>query len=108
MLDAQTAWPVDDDVTGAGRIEPKSLPAARALVFTHIGPYEELSRSYRLLAEVMERNGLESAGPPREIYVTDPDEVADPNEYETRIVWPIGAEGELDETADVFTRAAPS
>ena len=27
--------------------------------------------------------------------MTDPEEVCDPNEYETVIVWPIGPEGEL-------------
>ena len=47
------------------------------------------------MSEVMEENGLTAAGAPREIYVTDPEEVSDPNEYETRIVWPIGPEGEL-------------
>ena len=61
----------------------------------HVGPYTALGNSYRLMSEVMEENGRRATGAPREIYVTDPEEVSDPNEYETLIVWPIGPEGEL-------------
>jgi effector-binding domain-containing protein len=61
----------------------------------HVGAYTALGKSYRLMSEVMEDNGLTPTDAPREIYVTDPEEVSDPNEYETAIVWPIGPEGEL-------------
>jgi DNA-binding transcriptional MerR regulator len=95
MLDAEIGWPVAEEVPGRGRIEAKTLPATRALVMKHVGPYEALGRSYRLMSELMEENGLTAVGDPREIYVSDPDEVPDPNDYETLIVWPIGPEGEL-------------
>jgi DNA-binding transcriptional MerR regulator len=94
-LDAQIGWPVAEDVAGRGRIEPTTLPATRALVMKHVGPYTALGKSYRLMSEVMEENGLTPVDAPREVYVTDPEEVTDPNEYETVIVWPIGPEGEL-------------
>ena len=94
-LDAQIGWPVPKHVPGRGRIEPTTLPATRALVMKHVGPYTALGKSYRLMSEVMEENGLTPADAPRELYVTDPEEVSDPNEYETVIVWPIGPEGEL-------------
>jgi DNA-binding transcriptional MerR regulator len=94
-LDAEIGWPVPKDVPGRGRIEPATLPATRALVMKHIGPFSALGSSYRLMSEVMEENGLTPEGAPREVYVTDPEEVSDPNEYETLIVWPIGPEGEL-------------
>ena len=95
MLDAEIGWPVAREVPGRGRIEAKTLPATRALVMKHVGPYHAVGRSYRLMSEVMEENGLTAVGDPRELYVTDPEEVADPNDYETLIVWPIGPEGEL-------------
>ncbi len=94
-LSAEIGWPVAADVPGRDRIELVTLPASRALVMKHVGPFTGLANSYRLMSEVMEENGLTAAGAPREIYVTDPEEVSDPNEYETRIVWPIGPEGEL-------------
>jgi DNA-binding transcriptional MerR regulator len=94
-LDTQIGWPVAEDVAGRGRIELTTLPATRALVMKHVGPYTALGKSYRLMSEVMEENGLTPVDAPREVYVTDPEEVTDPNEYETVIVWPIGPEGEL-------------
>ena len=102
-LDAQIGWPVAKDVPGRGRIELKTLRATRALVMKHLGPFTALGNSYRLMNEVMEENGLTPTDAPREIYVTDPEEVSDPNEYETVIVWPIGPGGEL-KPGDVFKR----
>ena len=94
-LDAEIGWPVPDDVPGRGHIELLTLPATRALVMKHVGPFTALGSSYRLMSELMEENGLTAAAAPREIYVTDPEEVSDPNQYETLIVWPIGPDGEL-------------
>jgi DNA-binding transcriptional MerR regulator len=102
-LDAEIGWPVPKDVPGRGRIEPTTLPATRALVMKHIGPFTALGNSYRLMSEVMEENGLTPTGAPREIYVTNPEEVSDPSDYETLIVWPIGPDGEL-KPGDTFKR----
>jgi DNA-binding transcriptional MerR regulator len=95
-------WPVgEQDVAGA-----ETLPGGRALVLEHKGPYDQLGRSYRLMSEVMERHGLTPAGDPVEVYLSNPEEVPDPNDYVTIIEWPIGPEGELDVGEDVFTRPA--
>jgi class 3 adenylate cyclase/effector-binding domain-containing protein/streptogramin lyase len=91
MVDAAIGWFVDRQVNGKGRIEPRTLPATRALVTTHVGPYATLQRSYRLMSEVMDDNGLTAADKPREIYIAGPGDVQDPNGYETLIVWPIKA-----------------
>ena len=66
-LDTQIGWPVPEDVPGRGRIEPTTLPATRALVMKHVGPYTALGKSYRLMSEVMEENDLTPADAPREI-----------------------------------------
>lgn len=55
----------------------------------------------------MERHGLTPAGDPIELYLSDPDEVAGPNDYETRIVWPIGPEGEREPPAADVVRRRP-
>ncbi len=94
-LSAEIGWPVPGNVPGRDRIELVTLPATRALVMKHVGPFTALGNSYRLMSEVMEENGLTATGAPREIYMTDPEEVSDQNDYETLIVWPIGPEGEL-------------
>jgi DNA-binding transcriptional MerR regulator len=104
MVDLANTWPVAEEVHGRGPIDSWTLPAVRALWMRHQGPYERLPQSYRLLEEVMAKSGLEPADAPREIYVTDPQEVSDPAEYVTEIAWPIGPEGELAASEDVFTR----
>jgi len=78
----------------------------RALVLEHKGPYEELGRSYRLMSEVMERQGLTSAGDPVEVYWADPQQVTDPNDYVTTIEWPIADGGEWPPADDYFKRRA--
>jgi DNA-binding transcriptional MerR regulator len=104
MVETTVGWPVAPEVPGRGRIVVETLLATRALLLTHTGPYTELGRSYRLMSEAMERNGLTGTGPPREIYRTDPAQVPDPNDYETVIVWPIGPDGSLEADGDYFFR----
>ena len=107
MVATEIGWPVGDDVAAVeSPVELTTYPASRALVFKHVGPYDELGRSYRLLSEVIEHNGLTTVGDPVEWYESDPEEVTDPKEYVTVIEWPIGPDGELDKSRDVFTKRA--
>ena len=89
MVAIEVAVPVAAPVEGAGRVESRSVPACKAVVLTHRGPYRELTLSYRALAHWLELQGAESAGNPREYYVTDPDETPDPADYVTRVAWPV-------------------
>lgn len=94
-LETEIGWPVPEDVQAEAPAEITTYEGTRALVMTHVGPYEDLGRSYRLMAEAMERRGLVSAGDPVEWYESDPQEVPDPKDYVTIIEWPIGPEGTL-------------
>ena len=104
MLTHETGWPVAEDVEGRPPVEVKTYPATRALVYKHVGPFDRLGRSYRLMSEVMQHQGLTPAGEPIEIYETDPEEVTDPNEYVTFIEWPIGEGGTWPPERDHFIR----
>ena len=104
VVELASTWPVAGEVQGRGPIESWTLPAVRVLWMRHRGPYLRLPDSYRLLEEVMAKNGLEPVDAPREIYVTHPAEVAEPADYVTEIAWPIGPGGELAGTDDVFRR----
>lgn len=99
MAELAVGWPVNVDVPDA-----ETLSGGRALVLEHKGPYEELGRSYRLMSEVMERQGLHPAGDPVEVYWSNPEEVADPNDYVTTIEWPIAEGGEWPPPGDLFER----
>ena len=104
-LSAEIGWPVPGDVPGRDRIELVTLPATRALVMKHVGPFTGLGEVVPPDERGDGGERPDAAGAPREIYVTDPEEVSDPNRYETVIVWPIGQEGELNpKPGDYFKR----
>jgi effector-binding domain-containing protein len=88
MVVVENNWPVADPVGGRGRIEAATLPACTVLAYMHRGHYEQLDRSYRALQAVVEREQLEVAGAPREIYLTGPEELP-PEKWLTEIQFPI-------------------
>ncbi len=95
VMEIDTGWPVQEDVETEAPFEALTLPGGRALVMRHVGPYEQLHTSYRLMCETMEQHGLQPVGASWEVYLTDPEEVPDPADYVTEIFWPIGPEGQL-------------
>jgi effector-binding domain-containing protein len=88
-VDVEMGWPVADRTRGAGRVEDALLPAATMLVYEHRGHYRELGRAHHALWELVEREGLTVDGPPREVYVTDPEELPDPAQWVTEIQFPL-------------------
>jgi DNA-binding transcriptional MerR regulator len=88
-IDVRVGWPVATGETPPAPIEIVTCPASRAVVYRHVGPYEDLAASYRALAEAMDAAGIVPGPEPREIYESDPQEVRDPRAYVTQIVWPV-------------------
>jgi len=64
------------------------LPAGRAAVTRHLGPYEEVGLADLALHAWAEERRLEPAGPLREVYRNDPAEVP-PEALETDVVLPV-------------------
>jgi effector-binding domain-containing protein len=88
-LDLAVGWPVDATIEPGGPVTIEELPATRAAVHVHQGPYDRLWMVYAPLEEWIRAQGLEPGGPSREHYVTDPDRHPDPGEWRTRVVWPV-------------------
>jgi DNA-binding transcriptional MerR regulator len=88
-IDAKVGWPVRTDDRPPEPIELVTYPATRAVVHQHVGPYSELSAAYRQLWEAMDAAGLEPGPDTRELYLSNPQEVPDPRDYVTQIVWPV-------------------
>jgi effector-binding domain-containing protein len=65
------------------------VPAHYALVATHVGPHDQLARTYAALTAEAERLGYAIAGPPTEVYVTGPESAVEPATYVTQIRLPI-------------------
>jgi effector-binding domain-containing protein len=88
-LDVEVAMPIAEAVEAAGRVGPTTIAGGLVATTLHAGRYEDVGSAYRALAEWVQEHGHETAGPPREVYLTDPDEVGDPGANRTEIIWPI-------------------
>lgn len=82
--------PAPPRASGRGRIVLEQLPGGPCATIRHLGPYTLLHRSYAQMASWVQRHGQTMAGAPREVYLIGPTETADPNSYETDVIWPLG------------------
>ena len=87
--DFALAFPVAAPFPGTGEITGEELPAMTVAATVHRGPYDEIGPAYHTLQGWTQEHGHEVAGPPREIYLTDPGETPDPADYVTEIQFPI-------------------
>ena len=76
--------PSDENDTQVGE-----LPGGTVARTIHRGPYDTLQEAHAAIDRWMADEGITSAGAPWEVYLTDPGEVPDPNDWETEILWPI-------------------
>ena len=88
-LELECAMPVAQKTAGSGRVAAGELPATLAAVTTHVGPYDGLPGAWSGLTEWMQSQGLEPAGAPWEVYVTDPGAEPDPAKWRTDIFFPV-------------------
>jgi effector-binding domain-containing protein len=54
-----------------------------------VGGEATLHNAYLLLQSFVESSGRQPAGPPREIYLTDPAEEPDETKWRTEVQWPL-------------------
>ena len=88
--DIEVAIPITGRIEVDEGMEVKNLPPVRVLAVVHKGSYETLHLTYKDLYEHMIKNGMEFAGPGRELYLSDPCKTA-PEELLTEIQLPIKA-----------------
>lgn len=87
-IEVEICIPVPDVVLNGDRVIGDELPATVALTMTHIGPYDRLPQAYGEMQHYAEEHHLQLAGPMREQYLNGPPD-AKPEEFETRIQWPV-------------------
>ncbi len=86
--DMDVGFPVAGKTVNRGRVRPFELPAVKAVVGMHMGPYDKIVDSYNKMMAWMKANGHEPAEYMWEEYLNSPDEVP-PDKLMTRMVWPI-------------------
>ena len=85
----ECAMPVASAMDGSGRIQASELPSGTVATVTHMGPYDNLPQSWSALTEWMGQQGLQPAGAPWEVYVTDPGAEPDQSKWRTDIFFPV-------------------
>ncbi len=70
--DIEVAIPITGRIEVDAGAEVKSLAGAKVLAVVHKGSYETLHLTYKEIFDYMMKNGLEFAGPCRELYLNDP------------------------------------
>lgn len=89
--DIELCVPVSRHVDLEGDVYGTELPAGPVASTVHRGPYDQIGPAYHTLTSWITGHGHQMSGPPREIYLNDPQTVP-PDELLTRIDWPIEPE----------------
>ena len=75
--------------TGDGGVTAGSLPAGQAYEAMHIGPYDDLEKTYQALVARMAAEAVAPAEEMWEYYLSDPGAEPDPSRWKTLVVWPV-------------------
>jgi len=85
----EVCMPVPAGTVGDAKVTVKKLPAMTVAFAVVKGPYEKISGHYSEMLAWLSAEGLEVAGPPREIYLKGPQSRVKPEEYLTEIQFPV-------------------
>ncbi len=88
-VEIECGMPVASPMEGTDRIRAGELPCGTAATVTHMGPYDDLGQTWAALTEWVKSQGLEAAGAPWEVYVTDPGAEPDQSKWRTDIFFPV-------------------
>jgi effector-binding domain-containing protein len=86
--DIEICVPVATSVSGDSVVYGRELEGGLMATTVHRGPYEEIAPAYHTVTAWISQHGHDIAGPPREIYLNDPQTVP-PQELLTRVQFPI-------------------
>ena len=86
-VDVEAVFPVAVTLAGEGDIHPIELPGGEAIEYVYFGPYDGMAPVYAEIERWLKDNGKEAAGPPREVYYSEPQ--GDPAEWETHVIQPF-------------------
>jgi len=89
-FDFELGFPVARPIEPTGRVVNSVLPAVKVVRTLYRGSYDGLPQAWQALHVWVGENGLASDGRFWESYLNNPAQVADPNDYETELVWVVG------------------
>lgn len=89
--DIEACIPVDTVFDATDGVRCETLAETRVAATMHHGPYAEIAPAYHTLSGWIQEHGHQMAGPPREVYLNDP-ETTLPEDLLTQVQWPIEAD----------------
>lgn len=89
--DIEICVPVSGPIDGDTDVYSRELEGGTMASTIHRGPYPEIAPAYHTVTGWISEHGHEIAGPPREIYLNDPQTVAE-EDLLTRVEFPIRTE----------------
>jgi len=92
LVTLEAGLPVVAPAEGEGEIELGSLVGGAVATTVHKGPYDGLGAAHEAIQAWLVENGEAPGGAPWEVYLTDPGEVPNPNDWLTELNWPVQVE----------------
>ena len=87
--DIEVCVPIDTNFEPSSTaITIRTLEGGKVAKTIHTGPYQEIGPAYQAITSWIVGQGYEVAGPPREIYLNDPQQVAQ-TELQTAVEFPV-------------------
>ena len=81
--------PIAEEVRAGEGFEVHEMPGGRVVTALHVGPYDELGIAWDEVSKWVASQGHKTASQPYDVYLNDPNEVANPAQLQTELVWPI-------------------
>jgi effector-binding domain-containing protein len=78
---------VIENLPGEAEIHAVDYPAGPVVEYVYFGPYDGMETAYGEIAQWLRENRKEAAGPPSEVYYSEPQ--GDPATWETHIIQPF-------------------
>ncbi len=86
-FDMEVCAPIQGAIDPPAGWEAKTLPGGTFASLLHVGPYDSVGEGYEVLSSWISSNELAFAGPPREVYLSDP--TTPPEQIRTVIEFPV-------------------
>ncbi len=86
--DIEICVPTATQIAGDSDVYGRTLEGGTVATTVHHGPYQEIAPAYHTLTGWVSQHGHAMAGPPREVYLNDP-QMVPPEELLTRVEFPI-------------------
>jgi effector-binding domain-containing protein len=88
-VDVEAGFPINGTFADTGTVVGGILPATEAYEAVHTGPYDTLERTYTALQEQIKAAGKTPSEMMWEYYLNGPSDEPDPQNWQTRVVWPV-------------------